>query len=108
MKSLNPNELKQWMDEKKDIQIIDVREKWEFDICNIPGTILSPLGLLQSNPPDVQSLDKSKTLVVYCHHGRRSAMGCNILASMGFKDLYNLTGGIDEYATVVEPQMEKY
>ncbi len=105
MKALNPGELNQWIASNKNFYILDVREKWEYELVSIPNAVLSPLGTLQSKPP---AIDKNKTVVVYCHTGRRSMMGCTILESLGFTDLFNLTGGIDLYADQVDPAMEKY
>ena len=105
MKQLTPEEFKQWKNEGKECCLVDVREKWEYELVRLDQAILVPLGSLQSRPPEV---DKEKAVVVYCHHGRRSMAGCHILESMGFKDLYNLTGGIDLYADTVDPTMAKY
>ncbi|NUM81687.1 hypothetical protein HUU42_12860 [bacterium] len=105
MKQLSPEELKQWMDSGKEFQLLDVREQWEYDLCKIGNATLSPLGTLQVKPPE---LDKEKPVIVYCHHGRRSAMGCTILSTLGFKNLYNLTGGIDAYSDQIDSTIEKY
>ena len=105
MNSITAEELKQWEDSKKEYFILDVREQWEYDLVRIPNAVLVPLGLLQSRPPEI---DKEQAIVVYCHHGRRSKMGCHILESQGFRNTHNLTGGIDSYADVTDPKMEKY
>ena len=54
------------------------------------------------------TLDKSSTYVVMCHHGGRSAMACQVLASMGFKKLSNLEGGIDGWAASVDASVPRY
>ena len=105
MQTITVSELKQWQDSKKDFQLLDVREQWEYDLCRLDGATLAPLGTLQIKPPE---LDKEEPLVVYCHHGSRSKMGCMILTSLGFKNTFTLTGGIDAYATEVDPSIEKY
>jgi len=105
MESITPSELKQWMVAKKEFQILDVREQWEYDICRLNGATLTSLGILQIKPPE---LDKEKPVVVYCHHGRRSVVACTLLSSLGFKSLYNLKGGIDAYSDEVDSSVEKY
>jgi rhodanese-related sulfurtransferase len=105
MKQLSPQEFSQWMTEHKEYYLVDVREKWEYDLVHLDNSILAPLGSLQSRPPEI---DKEKAVVVICHHGRRSIMGCHILEAIGFTDLYNLTGGINSYADTVDPTMTKY
>lgn len=42
----------------------------------------------------VQQLDKEKTYYVYCRSGKRSANACQLMATLGFKSLVNLEGGI--------------
>lgn len=105
MKQLSPVELKQWMDSKKTFQILDVRERWEYDIVRFEQATLRPLGFLQMNPPE---LDKANPVVVYCHHGVRSVSGCLILEQLGFKNVYNLSGGIDLYARMADTAMPTY
>jgi rhodanese-related sulfurtransferase len=105
MKQLTPEELKAWLDSNRNICLIDVREKWEYDLCKIPNAVLAPLGGLQGSPPQV---DKQQTVVVYCHHGRRSMIGCTLLEALGYTDVYNLTGGIDLYSERVDPKIERY
>ena len=105
MKQLKPEELKIWIDSRKDIQVLDVRERWEYDIVKLDNSTLRPLGFLHANPPE---LDKEEPIVVYCHHGVRSLKGCAILEYLGFKEVYNLAGGIDMYATTVDTALPTY
>lgn len=86
-------------------QILDVRERWEFDTVRFDKAILRPLGFLHLNPPE---LDKNIPVVVYCHHGVRSISGCAILERLGYRDVYNLIGGIDLYAQTVDPDLPTY
>lgn len=105
MKQLSVHELHQWQQEAKPFQLIDVRERWEHDLCKLDHSILAPLTLLQFNPPD---LDKNKPLVVYCHYGVRSIAGCTMLEQRGYSEVYNLSGGIDQYAQMVDLTMARY
>ncbi len=105
MKQVAPEELKEWIDTNRNICLVDVREKWEYEVCQLPNAVLSPLGSLQNQPPPA---DKQQTLVVYCHTGRRSMIGCAILESLGYADVYNLTGGIDLYSEKIDPAIERY
>lgn len=105
MNAITPIELKQWIESRKEFQILDVRERWEYDIVRFESALLRPLGFLQMNPPE---LDKDKPVVVYCHHGVRSLRGCAIMEYLGFKEVYNLAGGIDLYTSTVDPSMPSY
>jgi adenylyltransferase/sulfurtransferase len=97
--------LKEWMDAKKKFVLIDVREPQEFEIASIPGAKLIPLSQIASR---VSELDSADEIVLQCHHGSRSARAQAALAKFGFKKTYNLAGGIDAWATDVEPGMPRY
>ena len=81
--------------------LIDVREPWEFQIAHIDEAQLLPLGQIYEW---AQTLDKNAPYVVMCHHGSRSAMACQVLQSLGFKQLSNLDGGIEAWSVLVESQ----
>lgn len=94
MKEVTPQELKKLMDEKKDIQLIDVREEYEFDEVNMNGQLI-PMGEVMDN---IEKIAKDKQVVVHCRSGKRSATVINALeAQHGFTNLYNLKGGILAY-----------
>lgn len=92
----------------EDICLIDVREDMEWQICRIEGANLVPMGTV---PSRLQELDKqadSTPLVVYCHHGVRSAHAIGLLRQFGFGRLVNLTGGIDRWSLEVDPGVPRY
>lgn len=86
-------ELKQMIDNNLDFQLIDVREAYEYDISNLGG-ILTPLSILSEK---VALISKTKTVVVHCKSGARSAKAIEQLKVLGFNNLLNLRGGIDTY-----------
>ncbi|HMW34491.1 MAG TPA: rhodanese-like domain-containing protein [bacterium] len=108
MKLVAPDALKAWIDEGKVMMLLDVREPWEHAIAKLPDSVLIPLGLLNVQSERLTGLDKTTPVVAYCHHGMRSQRACAILESLGFTDVYNLTGGIDYYSDCVDPTIEKY
>ncbi|HMF89498.1 MAG TPA: molybdopterin-synthase adenylyltransferase MoeB [Candidatus Angelobacter sp.] len=99
-------ELKQKLDAREEIFILDVREPHEYKICNISGHLI-PLGDL---PKRLQELDaaKDKELVVHCHKGGRSARAVAFLQQAGFKKAKNLKGGILAWADRIDPKVPKY
>ena len=97
-------ELKQQLDSKKDLFILDVREPHEYQICNLNGYLI-PLGDL---PKRVHELDSSRDIVAHCRSGVRSGKAVAFLRQAGFKKVRNLTGGILEWADKIDPQMPKY
>lgn len=94
MKEISVQELKQLIDEKKDFQLIDVREQHEYDEANING-LLIPMGEVMDH---LDKISKDKQVVVHCRSGKRSATVINALESQhGYTNLYNLQGGILAY-----------
>lgn len=85
--------------------LLDVREPWEAAIAQIPGSVLLPLGDL---PERLGELDPSVPVVVYCHHGVRSARALAFLERNEFADARHLTGGIDAWSVAVDPTLPRY
>lgn len=90
-KEISSNEVKKWLKEGKDFQIIDVREPYEFEEDSIKGAQLIPLGQFQSKLSEV---DDSRPTVFVCRSGSRSGMACQFASSNGHQDCYNLVGGM--------------
>lgn len=85
--------------------LLDVREPDEFSICHIAGSINVPMNAV---PSRMMEFEIDQDIVVICHHGVRSALVLDFLASRGFARLSNLTGGIDAWAREIDPTMARY
>ncbi len=85
--------------------LLDVREPWEFDLCHLEGAQHIPMHLV---PARCQELDPGQEIVVICHHGARSMQVAMFLENRGFAAVHNLTGGVDAWATDVDPSMRRY
>lgn len=102
MSEITPAELKAWKDSHKDFQLIDVREPYEAELCNIGGELI-PMGELIERLGEVR---KDIPVVVHCRSGGRSAAVINALASRyGYANLVNLAGGILAYGREVDPSL---
>jgi sulfur-carrier protein adenylyltransferase/sulfurtransferase len=97
--------LKTKLDRNDSFVLVDVREPFEYEICHIPGARLIPLGEL---PGRLSELDSADEIVLQCKGGTRSAKALHVLSDAGFRKLYNLEGGIMEWAERVDPSMPKY
>lgn len=97
-------ELKQRLDAKEDVYVLDVREPNEYQICNLGATLI-PLGELQRR---VGELDPDRHIVVHCRSGKRSADAVEFLRRQGFEKVQNLAGGILAWADKIDPKMQKY
>jgi len=73
------------------VNLVDVRQDWEYREFHLPGARLAPLGEL---PDRISELDRDKPTVTYCRSGRRSAAAAAILAGQGFSPVVNMAGGV--------------
>lgn len=106
---ISPEELNEWMKQSgaRSFRLIDVREEDEFAICHLNQAELIPLSSF-AEQSQMHFKDHDELIVVYCHHGMRSSHAANYLRSTGCKKVYNLTGGIDAWADLIEPEMRRY
>ncbi len=104
MQEVSVAELKKMMDSEEDFQLIDVREEHEVDVASIGGQLI-PMGDVLDN---LDKISKDKKVVVYCRSGNRSGVITQALEGQGFKNIYNLKGGILTWATEIDPAMTKY
>ena len=86
------------------VDLIDVREPYEWKLGILPNAKLLPLGKL---PDEMSSLDSTRDIVVYCRSGARSANAVQYLRAAGFRAT-NLAGGILRWSDDVDPSMPKY
>ncbi len=85
--------------------LVDVREPFEYEIAHIKGSLLIPM---QTIAEHLERLDKTKALVIICHHGIRSQQVAYFLEQRGFKRLFNLSGGIDAWSCDCNKSMVRY
>ncbi len=86
-------------------RLIDVREPWEFDICQIENSELLPMGRV---PSSLQLFHESAEYVIICHHGIRSMQVINFLTHHGIHNTINLDGGVDAWAREIDLSMPVY
>ena len=92
-KEISAEELKQKIKSKEDFQLIDVRERAEYQIKNIGATLI-PLGELADN---LDKINSEKEIIVHCASGARSKKAVNLLREKGFKKVYNLKNGLLDF-----------
>ena len=101
---ISVEELKQRLDAKEDLFILDVREPHEYKICNLNGHLI-PLNDL---PKRMSELDSDKEMVVHCRSGARSAKAVAFLQQAGFTKVKNLVGGVLAWSDRIDPKMPRY
>jgi len=90
--NINPEEFANLMD-KEDHIVLDVRGADELVEGSIDGYQMINMFDV-SFKSEIEKLDQSKSYLVYCRSGNRSGSACGFMSSLGFENLYNLSGGI--------------
>jgi len=101
---ITPLDLSAALERGDNVDLIDVREPYEWKLGILPNAKLLPLGKL---PDEMSSLDSTRDIVVYCRSGARSANAVQYLRAAGFRAT-NLAGGILRWSDDVDPSMVKY
>jgi hydroxyacylglutathione hydrolase len=97
---ISVQEFSELLDKKRDhIAVLDVREPGEVEANAMEGSTRIPLGQLQGRTAE---LDSSKLIVVHCKGGYRSSIATSILRRAGFRDIANLTGGLDAWKAMAQ------
>ena len=100
-----PVQLAERLQRGEQIELIDVREPYEWQIGHIPGARLVPLDRI---PAEIPRLDKRRETILYCKVGARSMHAARQLADAGVLDVRNLSGGILRWIDDVDPSLPRY
>jgi adenylyltransferase/sulfurtransferase len=103
--ALTPSDLAARLEGSDDLDLVDVREPHEWDICRIEGARLAPLS---SFAEALRTLDSARDVVLYCKTGVRSAQAVRQLQTAGFRRVWNLAGGILRWSKDVDPTVPRY
>jgi len=103
--SLSVNEFAQKIADPS-ITLLDVRTPAEFASGHIVGAINIDFESGEFKQ-DIQALDKTKTYAVYCRSGNRSGQATSIMAKDGFGSIFNLDGGVIDWAALGQPLVTK-
>jgi len=104
VRPLAASELKTMIDRGDDFVLMDVRTPEERTIACIDGSRL----LDRDGHAYLMSLDRETTIVFQCHHGIRSQAAAEYCLREGFRNLFNLTGGIEAWSLEVDPDLPRY
>ena len=105
IRDISPRELAERIRSGEDMQLVDVREGWEWQIAQIPGARLIPIHELTQH---AASLDPNREVVVFCKSGTRSLRAAEQLVSAGFGSVTNVSGGIQRWSEEVDPTIARY
>jgi rhodanese-related sulfurtransferase len=102
---ISVEDLKTLRDEGASVVLVDVREPREYAVSDLPASVKIPLGTL---PNSLEKIGKQDDLIVYCRSGARSAQAVQFLLANGYARARNLAGGINRWAELIDPSMQKY
>jgi predicted sulfurtransferase len=95
-----PQQLKQWLDEGRNVTIVDTRNQYEYDVGTFNQAINLGIAHFRDFPAAIQQLGddiKEKPVVVFCTGGIRCEKAAPYMLQQGFKEVYQLEGGILKY-----------
>ena len=104
-KEITPREVKRRLDAGDDLLLIDVREPEEVRVASIEGAQVYPLSQARDW---IDQLPRDREMVVFCHHGGRSAQVAMALTQRGYTGVLNMAGGIDQWSQQVDPSVPRY
>ncbi|MGH9441204.1 MAG: rhodanese-like domain-containing protein [Thermoanaerobaculia bacterium] len=90
---------------REEAVLLDVREEFEREIAAIEGSLWIPM---REIPSRAAELPRDREIIVFCHHGGRSAQVAMYLLRNGHSNVRNLSGGIDAWSTVVDNSVRRY
>jgi molybdopterin/thiamine biosynthesis adenylyltransferase/rhodanese-related sulfurtransferase len=97
-------ELKHRLDAGEDVQLIDVREPYEYQIAQIGGKLIP-----QNDVPNrLNEIDRNREVVVHCKSGGRSQRIAEFLQQAGYPRVVNVAGGITAWSDEIDPKVPKY
>jgi len=85
-------------------ELVDVRTEAERAIATIEGFRL----LDQAYHDDLMKCERDAAIIFQCHHGIRSQHAAEYFRQNGFRNLYNVQGGIDAWSQLVDPTVPRY
>jgi rhodanese-related sulfurtransferase/rubrerythrin len=100
IKTLSPDEVKSILDENKkgECLLLDVRQPMEYEEGHLPASVLMPLDELESRRDELyRELYSGRKTIIYCRSGKRSMAAAIALCDLGFKNLYILEGGLNNW-----------
>nr|MBA2465669.1 ThiF family adenylyltransferase [Nocardioidaceae bacterium] len=109
--TISVTSLEQWLKERdngeRDFVLVDVREQNEFEINQIPGSVLIPKGeFLNGNA--MSQLPQDKQVVLHCKSGVRSAEALAVVKGAGFADAVHVGGGVVAWVNQIDPSQPSY
>ncbi|QDT38337.1 rhodanese-like domain-containing protein [Stratiformator vulcanicus] len=99
--------LHQRLEAGEKVTLIDCREQEEYETVCLKQATLIPMSEMEQRVSELNGQEDDE-LIIHCHHGGRSLRVAMWLRSQGFSKAKSLSGGIDEWATAIDPSLPRY
>ena len=106
LKEITVHDLKSRMESPEPFMLLDVREPVEREICQLPNSILIPLGELADRLAELP--EKDAEIVIHCKVGGRSAKALQLLQGAGFTNACHVIGGINAWSEEIDETVTLY
>lgn len=103
--NITNTQVKELIDQNTDMILLDVREPHELEQSKLENITHIPLGQLQAR---FEELPKDKKIIAICRTGGRSGQATSFLRAQGFADTWNMTGGMNAWATEIDTSLKTY
>lgn len=105
VQDMTVQELQSKLQQGENLLLLDVREVSEYRRAHIAGSVLMPM---QQVPVRLDELPKERPIVVICHHGMRSRQVADYLVHYDYRQIFNLSGGIDAWSREIDAAVSRY
>jgi predicted sulfurtransferase len=97
--SIKPKQLKKWLDEERDILLLDTRNDYELRIGTFENAVDLDIKTFREFPTALKELntDKNKTVVMFCTGGIRCEKASIVMENQGWNNVFQLEGGVLNY-----------
>jgi len=104
VRQLLASDLKVMIESGATFELVDVRTEQERAVARLERSRLFD----QTYHDALLRMDRETPVVFQCHHGIRSQQAAEYFRRVGFRNLYNLQGGIDAWSQLVDPTVQRY
>jgi rhodanese-related sulfurtransferase len=105
---VHPAQLAECRTKDPNLLLLDIRRPDELAKAQIPGATVIPMNEIEARLDSELAPQKSRPIVVLCHHGSRSLRVTAFLRHHGFTNVHSLAGGIDAYSLIVDTSVPRY
>lgn len=111
---VTPRDVQQMRTRGEAFTLLDCRKPEEHQAARIDGAVLIPMDQIERRADELESEtptgdpDRTRPIIVHCHHGMRSLRVTATLRALGFTNVKSMAGGIDLWSRDIDPGVPRY